>query len=213
MLPTLGRVEAVITDPPYGIGYKYLNYDDSLENLQNVVAPAVSISMEMADRAAVFCSLRHIGRLPAPDWMMAWVWRGTAMFGDYGVNQWAPVLCYGKDIKGFGSINGVLKSDCIYFEGGGTEPKDMESHPCPKNEGIMRRLVLRLTNASDTVLDPFMGSGTTGVAAVQLGRQFIGIEKEPKYFDLACRRIESATRQGDLFIDRPKAPKQDALPL
>jgi DNA modification methylase len=53
------------------------------------------------------------------------------------------------------------------------------------------------------VLDPFMGSGTTGVAAVQMGRQFIGIEREPKYFDIACRRIEEAQRQGDMFIERP----------
>ncbi|MBJ7502378.1 MAG: hypothetical protein JHC57_21680, partial [Sphingopyxis sp.] len=48
--------------------------------------------------------------------------------------------------------------------------------------------------------DPFMGSGTTGVAAVQMGRDFIGIEREPKYFDIACKRIEDAQRQGDLFL-------------
>ena len=52
-----------------------------------------------------------------------------------------------------------------------------------------------------TILDPFMGSGTTGVAAVQMGRRFIGIEREPKYFDIACKRIEQAQRQGDLFIE------------
>jgi DNA modification methylase len=51
-----------------------------------------------------------------------------------------------------------------------------------------------------TILDPFMGSGTTGVAAVQMGRKFIGIEREPKYFDIACKRIEDAQKQGDLFI-------------
>jgi DNA modification methylase len=53
---------------------------------------------------------------------------------------------------------------------------------------------------AQTILDPFMGSGTTGVAAVQMGRDFIGIEREPKYFDIACRRIEDAQRQGDMFI-------------
>jgi DNA modification methylase len=52
----------------------------------------------------------------------------------------------------------------------------------------------------ETILDPFMGSGTTGVAAVQMGRDFIGIEREPKYFDIACKRIEDAQRQADLFI-------------
>ena len=53
--------------------------------------------------------------------------------------------------------------------------------------------------AAETILDPFMGSGTTGVAAVQMGRSFIGIECEPKYFDIACKRIEDAQRQGKLI--------------
>jgi DNA modification methylase len=52
-----------------------------------------------------------------------------------------------------------------------------------------------------SILDPFMGSGTTGVAAVQMGKRFIGIEREPKYFDIACKRIEDAQRQGDMFIE------------
>ena len=60
-----------------------------------------------------------------------------------------------------------------------------------------------------TILDPFMGSGTTGVAAVKLGRKFIGIEIEPKYFDIACRRISEALKQGDLFIDMPAQRTKD----
>jgi DNA modification methylase len=212
ILPTLPKVDAVVTDPPYGIGYKYLSYDDTLDNLENVVINAVSSAKNIADRTAVFCSLRHVGEFPSPDWMLAWAWRGTAMFGDYGVNQWAPILCYGRDIPGFGSVNGVIKSDCIFFEGGNTELKDMKSHPCPKNEGIMQRLVLRLSNKNQTILDPFMGSGTTGVAAVKLGRKFIGIEIEPKYFDIACQRISEALRQPDLFIERPPPPTQLSFP-
>jgi DNA modification methylase len=56
-----------------------------------------------------------------------------------------------------------------------------------------------------------MGSGTTGVACAKLGRKFIGIEIEPKYFDIACRRIEAAYKQPDMFIPRPEAPKQEAM--
>lgn len=63
-----------------------------------------------------------------------------------------------------------------------------------------------------TILDPFMGSGTTGVACAKLGRRFIGIEIEPKYFDIACKRIEDAYKQPDLFIERPK-PVQEAMAL
>lgn len=65
----------------------------------------------------------------------------------------------------------------------------------------------------ETVLDPFMGSGTTGVACANLGRKFIGIEIEPKYFDIACRRIEKAYKQPDFFIEKPAPAKQEALDL
>lgn len=86
-------------------------------------------------------------------------------------------------------------------------------HQTEKPVQLMRDLVALFTNQGKTVLDPFMGSGTTGVACVKLGRKFIGIEIEPKYFDIACRRIEQAYTQPDMFIEQPKAeqPKQEAL--
>ena len=65
--------------------------------------------------------------------------------------------------------------------------------------------------ASGTVLDPFMGSGTTGVAALNAGLDFIGIERDKKYFDIACKRIEDAQRQVDLFIEPMKKAEQAAL--
>jgi DNA modification methylase len=73
-------------------------------------------------------------------------------------------------------------------------------HSCPKPIGYGKWLIKRLTD-SGTILDPFLGTGTTGVAAVQMGRDFIGIEREPKYFDIACKRIEDAQRQGDFFVE------------
>ena len=75
----------------------------------------------------------------------------------------------------------------------------------------MRELVMLFTNQGDTVLDPFLGSGTTGVACAKLGRSFIGIEMEEKYFDIACKRIEQAYKQSDLFIEPPKKQKQEVL--
>jgi DNA modification methylase len=68
----------------------------------------------------------------------------------------------------------------------------------------MRYLIRQVSDAGDIVFDPFMGSGTTAVAAMNLGRRFIGIEIEPRYFDIACRRIEEAQRQGDMFRDAPR---------
>lgn len=63
----------------------------------------------------------------------------------------------------------------------------------------------------DRILDPFMGSGTTGVACAKMGRGFIGIEIEPKYFDIACRRIDEALRQPDMFVEREAVVRQEEL--
>lgn len=89
----------------------------------------------------------------------------------------------------------------------------MNEHQTRKPLILMKDLVSLFSNRNQTILDPFMGSGTTGVAAVRLGRKFIGIEIEPKYFDIACRRIGEALKQPDLFIESPKPMRQETLAL
>jgi modification methylase len=84
-------------------------------------------------------------------------------------------------------------------------------HPAPFPTQLP--LTILETVTAKLILDPFMGSGTTGVAAVKLGRKFIGIEIEPKYFDIACRRISEALKQPDMFIESPKPAKQEAFEL
>ena len=81
-------------------------------------------------------------------------------------------------------------------------------HPTQKPIALMSWCIEQVGNPQ-TILDPFMGSGTTGVAAIQMGRKFIGIELDPTYFDIACERIERATRQEDMFIHR--TPVQEVL--
>ena len=78
-------------------------------------------------------------------------------------------------------------------------PERTGKHPTEKPRRLMSELIADFTNEGEVILDPFMGSGTTGVAAVMAGRQFIGVEQNPAYFELACKRIEDAQRQGDLF--------------
>lgn len=73
-------------------------------------------------------------------------------------------------------------------------------HPTEKPRRLMSEIIADFTNEGETILDPFCGSGTTGVAAVMAGRKFIGIEQNPEYFALACKRLEQAQRQQDLFI-------------
>jgi DNA modification methylase len=70
-----------------------------------------------------------------------------------------------------------------------------------------------MAGEGEVILDPFMGSGTTALAATALGRKFIGIEIEPRYFDAACRRIEHSISQGDFFVSKPKLAKQEAFQL
>lgn len=84
-------------------------------------------------------------------------------------------------------------------------------HPTEKPVSLMCEIIEKFTNPGDIVLDPFMGSGSTGVAAVRLGRAFIGIEKDPKYFGIAHQRISDTLSRPDLFIRTPKAAKQEAM--
>jgi DNA modification methylase len=90
-------------------------------------------------------------------------------------------------------------------------PPRERSHPNEKPVELLLDVVGTHSRSGSTVLDPFMGSGTTGVACAKLGRRFIGIELEPKYFDIACKRIDDAYRQPRLFKDEPPKPKQEAL--
>lgn len=83
-------------------------------------------------------------------------------------------------------------------------------HPTEKPVALMQELISDFTQPGELILDPFMGSGTTGVAAIGLGRRFVGIEKSPAYFDLACRRLEMAARQPRLFAEpEPKLVQPD----
>lgn len=78
------------------------------------------------------------------------------------------------------------------------------------NAGGKRGVYTHLTNPGQTILDPFMGSGTTGVACAKMGRKFIGIEMDPKYFDVACERISKAYAQGDMFVEAPRKAEKPA---
>lgn len=84
-------------------------------------------------------------------------------------------------------------------------------HPTQKPLGVMRWCLQRLPVGSRSILDPFMGSGTTGVAAIAEGMTFTGIEREVRYFDAACRRIEEAARQPRLFAEPEPKPVQEML--
>lgn len=137
-----------------------------------------------------------------PDAMPKFNGQGPALGHENIVSAWCG--------KGHSSWNGGGKRGVFTHL---TNDKGREgTHPTEKPLPLMRELVALFTNPGDLILDPFMGSGTTGAACVALGRRFIGIELNPVYFEVACRRIAAAAAQADMFVPQVKAT-QTALAL
>ena len=205
ILPLLPKVDAVITDPPYGVNYHgsatkekqrdgigYESYEDTQENLVTQIIPRIIQFLELAKRGALTPGIANHRFYPAPDGEGVIWYPAGANCGPWGFITHQPIFYYGK---------------CPYLTTRkGSRPTGFQSsegaekngHPCPKPLGQMTWIVNRVSLDGETVVDPFMGSGTTGVACMNLGRKFIGIEIERKYFDIACRRIEDAQRQQRL---------------
>jgi len=125
--------------------------------------------------------------------------------GRWGFSSINPILYYGKDpylAKGMG---------CRPNSWMVTDTAEKNGHPCPKPINFMLKIVNRVSWKDETILDPFMGSGTTGVACMNLGRKFIGIEIEPKYFDIACKRIREAWISRPRLFEEAKKPEQGIL--
>ena len=191
VLPGLGPVDAVVTDPPYGIGFAYSSHDDKREGYEDwcrewfpmlkAISPSIAISPGQQNVCmwATIDPFRH---------QLAWRKPNAIGRTSIGFCKWEPVLIWGPV--------GKAKSDV--FTASILIDPSAEGHPCPKPVKWATEVIDYFD--AETILDPFMGSGTTGVAAVQMGRRFIGIERDPGYFDIACRRIEQAQRQGDMFI-------------
>jgi len=189
-----GCIDLVVTDPPYGLNYPYISYNDTPENLRILISKFMPVVKRICKRALIFSGVHNVQIYPQADWIISYSWLSTAKYGMAGYNQWQPILLYGKDIKGFGSVNEIIKSDTLHFTGGDdigflSSFKD-KKHPCPKPLKVMKRVVNRFSNLDDLICDPFCGSGTTLVAAKELGRRFIGFEIEPKYCAIAEERLK-----------------------
>ena len=193
VLPTLGKVDAVVTDPPYGIGAARGSHS-------NLRMPDEGWDDTPAD-------LSCLPNVPSI------IWGGnyfdlppTRCFLFWDKHPVPPSYAAGE--LAWTSLNKNAAKWCGRV-GDEVAVKD-RSHPTQKPVRLMKWCIGFLPDAG-TILDPFMGSGTTGVAAVKLGRRFIGIEIEPKYFDIAVRRISDALKQPDMFIDKPKPAKQEEM--
>ncbi len=204
ILPTLGKVDAVVTDPPYGIG-EAAGKSASRRTDQTLWRGGAPTDWGNAAwdndpiDAALMASVRKAGRWniifggnyydcpPASCWLVWDKLNGDSDFADCEL-AWTNLPKAVRRIRYL--WNGMIKAP----------GETRGDHPTQKPIGVMKWCIGHLPETAQTILDPFMGSGTTGVAAVQMGRRFIGIERDEAYFDIACRRIEQAQRQGDMFI-------------
>jgi DNA modification methylase len=199
ILPTLPKVDAVITDPPYGVEYQ-TGMGGKFKGVTILGDESVSV------RDEVIAALDGVRGLWFGSWKMpkphstkqTLVWdKGDHVgMGDLSL-PWRPNT---EEIYVIGAgFEGHRGSSVIRFNAPSPNftPDHERYHPTEKPVGLIEILLSK--TPGDVVVDPFMGSGTTGVACMNLGRQFIGIEREPKYFDIACRRIEDAQRQGRLI--------------
>jgi DNA modification methylase len=208
ILPSLGRVDAVVTDPPYGVAFSS-GWNNKFKDIRiaNDATPELRDWLVdwLDDRRALIFGSWKVPRPPKAKMLLIWD-KGAVGMGDLSL-PWFPSTeeIY---VLGGGWIGTRTRSVLSYSVGFNHNLN--ENHPTEKPVLLMQEL-LRKCADDWTILDPFMGSGTTGVAAVKLGRKFFGIEIEPKYFDIACRRISEALRQPDLFIESPKPAKQEAL--
>jgi len=188
-----GSVGLVFADPPYGNNTEYASYDDTQENLQILIADFMPEALRIGKRVMVTCGVANIHTYPKPDWILSWVSQAGTGSGVWGFCCWQPILVYGKD--SYLQAGKGRRPDTLVL----TKPSEKTIHPCPKPTVIMEWIITRGSLEGDTILDPFMGSGATGIAAVNTGRNFIGIEIDKGYFDIAEKRIREAEMQPALL--------------
>jgi site-specific DNA-methyltransferase (adenine-specific) len=207
VMSDFGNVDVVLTDPPYGDkthdGARTGTFDgaEKLVHFASITDEEFeSIAFALVQKArrwvVMTCEWRHAARLEHTGTVVrlgVWVKPNpTPQFtGDRPAMGWEAVLIMHREGK-------------KRWNGGGHAavwhiPKVSGNHPTEKPLRLINDWIAKFSDKGETVLDPFMGSGTTGVSAVQLGRKFIGIEIDPKYFSVACQRIENAQRQERLF--------------
>lgn len=204
LLPLLPKVDAVVTDPPYGLGDKWKGGAGGKKSSWRIPqAEAMKWDMMAPDflpeivhgRKAIVWGGNYFSLPPSRGWL---VWdkkqRGTWTTGHTEL-AWTNI---DQPIRAF-SLSQVEAHSAME-----------KGHPAQKPLAIMLWCLGFLPDAQ-TILDPFMGSGTTGVACQKLGRRFIGVEIDEGYFDIACRRIEEAYKQPDMFHEVAEKPKAEQL--
>ena len=231
ILPTLGRVDHVICDPPFD----QEAHTPARRARSGGLHKNMPLDFAPLDRATREGVCAHVAAI-CSGWFIAFCqteqvagWRDSIEAA--GVRYKTPMVWIKPDavpkLNGQGPAIGyesIVTAWCgagyARWNGGGKRgvfthltngPDRTHTHMTEKPVGLMGELIALFTNYDTLVCDPFMGSGTTGVACVKLGRRFVGIEIDPLHFATACKRIEDAYRQPRLFAEPAPRPKQEAL--
>jgi site-specific DNA-methyltransferase (adenine-specific) len=187
-------IDCVFADPPYGNETGYDSYSDTRENLTSLINKFMPEALRISNMVVITPGNSNQYLYPPPSWTLAFVNMAGVGRSSWGFSCWQPILVYGKDP--FLADGKGCHPDVMIMKNSGDVDK-YNGHPCPKPNNVMRWIINRTTRVGDTVLDPFMGSGTTGVACIELGRNFAGCELSEKYYKIAEKRICQA--QPSLF--------------
>jgi site-specific DNA-methyltransferase (adenine-specific) len=207
VLPTLepGSVDAVVTDPPWGIGigsgtinrkrgkslYASSTFEDSEEYVREVCVPAIICALEKSGgRGLVTSGVPCMSFYPRPQTVGGFYQPAAVGMSHWGFASFNPVLFYGKDPRAGKGQSAVMTTL--------TTRASNITHPCAKPISAMLWMVVKASLSEDIILDPFMGSGTTIIAAIRTGRKAIGIEIDERYFAIAVARIERELSQPRL---------------
>lgn len=208
ILPTLGDVDAMVSDPPYGMNKAIANDDPA--SAEAVTYDAVLWArVHATGNVLCFWSAQRMDRIAtifAPKRVMIWN-KEFALYAPHNVGYRYEPIVWVQGKQANSKRGDIFEAFPIAFKA----QEENAAHPTQKPVELLSEIVRDFTGFGDVVCDPFMGSGTTGVACAKLGRKFIGIEIEPKYFDIACRRIEQAYQQPDMFVQPPAKPVQEVM--
>ena len=193
IMPHLESVDLIFADPPYFVGFKYEKIDTEYDYIEPEIL--YSCLIESAQVVLITPGMKEYSKWAQlnPLWQYCWFKPGSTRQSCLrGFNTWEPILVFGE-IKKPVWQDAVRLPDCV------NHIKGKSDHPCPKPEALLLKLVDDFSEQGDTILDPFLGSGTTAVACEKLGRKWIGIELEEKYCEIAAKRIDAENRQLKLF--------------
>lgn len=210
VLAEIEAADALITDPPFGVGFKYSEHDDTPDGYIEWLWPIIEQSEALLPSGApVFVwqsgtNVRRFAEWFPREWRLFVAAKNFVQMRPTAMQwSWDPIVCWwtpgekpwsaGTQSRDFTICNTapVVAS-----------PTNIEKgHPCPRPLDLLDLIVRQWVKPGGVLLDPFMGSGTAGVAALRGGRKFIGIEKDPAYFEIACERIRrvSGKDAGPLF--------------